>query len=324
MEESIFSLSGDELNPMINFSSIQKKWGGVLTENNFRLNNPEIGKVESVFFKYIPGMTCGFTSIKLKKSFVYNNHSKDGEKFISLRIGIPGTFQSNHQSEVRIKKSLYLYNSRQSFSIKYPKNIEMKWYFVRFPIDVYHLFADENEKKIFDLINNDKPWFYYTILDHKLEQILLSLESYENQPELIRGILLSKMLEIFTILKTYTSKGEFNNIVYNVHQDDLNMMLQLKEELLQDLAISPNIKEISKSLGMSESKLQRIFKKVFKVPILKFFNEQRLIEAKNQVLFSNKALSEIAFELGFNDLTHFSKRYTEKYGERPSATRLNK
>ncbi|MBB3699375.1 helix-turn-helix domain-containing protein [Flammeovirga yaeyamensis] len=314
-------LSGDEINPFSYFEVLKEKFGGSLKDDEYTLDHPEVGLVKSIFYQYLPDMYCGVTTLHLKKRFTFQNTTQSKNKFISLRIGKSGDFTSENKEKATFKNAMYLYNSQQNFSIDYPEDQNIRWYFVRFPVEVYYLFADEHDSKLKELINQDNAWFYYAPLSPALDEILQALDQCMEDEHSRRGMLLSKVIEIFVVLKNETIANNYKNIVYGVQAEDLNVMLKIKDDILNDFKRIPDVQKIAKEYGMSESKLQRTFKKVFKMPLLKYYNDQRQIEAKKLVMYSEKDLGQISFELGFTDLSHFSKRYTKYHGEQPSVTR---
>lgn len=93
------------------------------------------------------------------------------------------------------------------------------------------------------------------------------------------------------------------------------------EQHLQDELLTTA--QLAKELNSSTRKLQRTFaENGFSVQ--NYIWEQRLERCRKEILtpsLSNRSISEIAFKWGFNDASHFSRRYKSQYGESPVETR---
>jgi AraC-like DNA-binding protein len=76
--------------------------------------------------------------------------------------------------------------------------------------------------------------------------------------------------------------------------------------------------ELAKTAGMSLSTFKREFKKQFGISPGKWLREQRLYRAKIMLKNPDKNISDIAFELGYNDVAAFSKAFKSETGYSPS------
>lgn len=69
--------------------------------------------------------------------------------------------------------------------------------------------------------------------------------------------------------------------------------------------------------GMSPSKFERRFKKVFHMTPSAFHLQVRLRQARKDLLTTTKSAGEIALEYGFYDQGHFTKKFATVYGIPP-------
>ncbi|WP_376779847.1 helix-turn-helix domain-containing protein [Sphingobacterium multivorum] len=70
--------------------------------------------------------------------------------------------------------------------------------------------------------------------------------------------------------------------------------------------------------GLNEYKLKRGFKEVFHQTAFSYLSDLRLELAKNQLLEGKKPVTEIAFEMGYCSLQHFSTAFKKKFAVSPS------
>jgi len=74
----------------------------------------------------------------------------------------------------------------------------------------------------------------------------------------------------------------------------------------------------------SLSSFKRDFQKYYKQTPGKWLLDKRLQYATNLLLSTNQSVSQIAFESGFEDLSHFSRSFKEKTGQNPSDFRKSR
>ena len=87
----------------------------------------------------------------------------------------------------------------------------------------------------------------------------------------------------------------------------------LNENYMYDLTLA----EIASYTGRSLSTFRRDFKKCSNMTPQKWLIQKRLEEAHALIGKGKKRISEICFDVGFKNLSHFSKVYKEKYGHSP-------
>ena len=78
------------------------------------------------------------------------------------------------------------------------------------------------------------------------------------------------------------------------------------------------VADIATSTGMSISTFHKAFKDVTSMTPLQFQKNLRLIEARRLTSFSDKPVSQIAFEVGYESPSQFSREYSRKFGVSPS------
>ncbi len=78
------------------------------------------------------------------------------------------------------------------------------------------------------------------------------------------------------------------------------------------------ITELCRSMAMSRSQLYRKFSALTNTSIHQFIRKLRLIKAKELLLSTELNVSEVAYDTGFKNLSHFSRVYSEEFGVSPS------
>jgi AraC-like DNA-binding protein len=81
--------------------------------------------------------------------------------------------------------------------------------------------------------------------------------------------------------------------------------------------------DIAKANAISERYLRQLFEDTGST-FSDFLIERRLELAHRLLtnpLYRNRRISDIAFEAGFSDLSHFNRRFRARFGDTPSAAR---
>ena len=74
---------------------------------------------------------------------------------------------------------------------------------------------------------------------------------------------------------------------------------------------------LAKEMGMSRSNLHRKVNEVTKITVSQFINQVRLKKAKEILRHTTNTVSEVAYEVGFSNVSYFIKRFHEFYGYSP-------
>lgn len=81
------------------------------------------------------------------------------------------------------------------------------------------------------------------------------------------------------------------------------------------------IHELCKEVGMSRAQLYRKFKSLTDKTVSDYLLSFRLFKAKEMLLATDLNVSEVAYEVGFKNLSHFSRSFREAFGQNPGGIR---
>ena len=98
----------------------------------------------------------------------------------------------------------------------------------------------------------------------------------------------------------------------------LQNFLQILEENYQRPL---GVEFYAEKLFMSARNLNLICKNILQQTVSEIIETRKLIEAKNQLTHSNKNISEIGFDLGFNEKAYFTNVFKKRTGQTPSEFR---
>lgn len=140
-----------------------------------------------------------------------------------------------------------------------------------------------------------------------------SLAPYFNDPSQVNpGLLRLKVMEL----------------LYNVMDCSKNIfrqMLQLRQPVKADIHrvveenyTSPiSLEELAYLSGRSLSSFKRDFQGIYGEPPAKWIREKRLLKARQMLQSSRMSVADVAYSLGFENPTHFSRIFKQRYGLSP-------
>ena len=78
-----------------------------------------------------------------------------------------------------------------------------------------------------------------------------------------------------------------------------------------------SLRDMSRVAYLSEFHFNRVFHQITGLPPAKFISAMRLNEAKRLLLNTNRSITDICFEVGYNSLSTFTRRFTQRVGLGP-------
>ncbi|MGS0524524.1 helix-turn-helix domain-containing protein [Zobellia nedashkovskayae] len=103
----------------------------------------------------------------------------------------------------------------------------------------------------------------------------------------------------------------------NAETKFITKVIQLIHEDLDNSTFG--VSELSTKLGLSESQVYRKLKAISGKSTAVFIRTIRLESAREQLQTTDKTVSEVAYAVGFNDSSWFSRAFKEEYGFAPSS-----
>ncbi|MEB8386733.1 GlxA family transcriptional regulator [Rhodobacteraceae bacterium KMM 6894] len=100
----------------------------------------------------------------------------------------------------------------------------------------------------------------------------------------------------------------------------LSVIISLMETNLEE-PLRPG--DLAQSVNISTRQLERLFRRYLKSTPKSYYTKMRLEHARNLLLQSNMAITDIALVCGFGSTSHFSRRFREHFEIRPLQLRRN-
>ena len=185
-----------------------------------------------------------------------------------------------------------------------------------------HLYPDilkelyKNEFPNFIKDNAIKPYIRKIEKKSVITHFIQSLDFYFENPNLVTDDLLKLKIKELILLLLQTNNAE--NIITLFSHLFNPRQAGLFEVVEAHLYSSISIVELARLTGRSLSTFKRDFEAQFSDTPANFIKEKKLEKALELIQSTGLSVSEICYEVGFQDTSHFTKTFKQKYNQSPS------
>ena len=158
---------------------------------------------------------------------------------------------------------------------------------------------------------------WYKPVDAESRELLQEILNNKNESRLYYHNRIMRMVEIFfTWLQNHSS---YLSLKSSVSREDIQAV-QKVESILTDetVTIPPTIKELSRMVAMSDSKLKKIFKIVYGLPIYEYFQKHRMQKARLMLLSGKYSIKDVGYTMGYSNLSNFTLAFKKEFNKLPS------
>jgi AraC family transcriptional regulator len=264
-----------------------------------------------------------------------NRYYWKGEGLLSIKTFSNGrAYYNTGRGHYMVEEGKYLLLNRgQEYSISIESESPVESFCVFFP--------DGMVEKVYKSLVTSQ----IKLLDFPYDQPIQSLEfvekTYQND-DLLLPALLQLRIEYINQIDSMWLEEKLHEIIQKlllVHRQVYFEMMKLpslrfstKEELYRRVHIGHeyltayfntpiSLTEISKVACLSPNHFLRNYKLMFGVSPHQYLIERRLQEAKRLLLISDKSVTDICFEVGFQSHGSFSYLFSKRFGLSPSKLR---
>lgn len=185
--------------------------------------------------------------------------------------------------------------------------------------DIYEVLKDLSHIKFTNSSKSPEKALFFNDMNKKLYEPISRLVKLLDKPKKEMEFF-SKLInkEILYILLSDEHSGYFLHkfaMAGSVSNKIINAITEIKSSFNEKL----NMKELASKVDMSESSFYQYFKTITSMSPIQFQKKLRLEEAKNMLVTKNAEANEVAFAVGYESPSQFSREYSRVYGMSPKA-----
>ncbi|MES5927073.1 AraC family transcriptional regulator [Bacillus cereus group sp. MG9] len=235
-----------------------------------------------------------------------------------------GEVQVSHSSYELMTGNSYLY-FMNDFDVvfEYEKETPLYSLAIGIPVQLFNHFMMNNAiEKILDfhsILGNQSFKKFQNPIDSITSNLIKRMIEHPKKDRISQLELESKALELLSI---HLGRVLLNDCDANkrsqLSKQDLNKIKQAEEILLQRMESPPSLLELAKIVELNDYKLKIGFKELFGMSTFAYLREKRMEHAIDLLRSGNSNVTETAFAVGYNNVSHFSELFRKKYGMNPS------
>lgn len=224
--------------------------------------------------------------------------------------------------EYEFKKDHFLtLLSFQTFRFENPKVITL-WQFNR---DFYCIIDHDTEVSCAGfLFYGWHEVMFLTLEPNEIRKIDLLSQVFTDEfstHDNIQGEMLRMLLKRLIIILTRIAKGQY--IAKEIVQDDFDVVREFNILVEKNYRKFHQVQDYANLLHRSPKTLSNLFSKYHDKTPLQIIRERIFLEAKRLLLYTDKVISEITYELGFQETSHFSRFFKKMAGDPPGRFKEN-
>lgn len=183
-----------------------------------------------------------------------------------------------------------------------------------------------SNKFISPIINNEVNFPFSIKKDavffEDLKTSLLKIYELNNKKDFAYELeIKSEFFKFFTIL--YKNNAIFPKELDNKSLDKKERLKKIFSFIHDNYYKDISRKDIIKTLDIGEAQFTRFFKEVSGSTFTEYLNSYRIVKSAYLLIYTKKPITDIAYEIGFQDLSYYIKVFNKQMGVSPNQYRKN-
>lgn len=175
------------------------------------------------------------------------------------------------------------------------------------------IFLEQPDRALFDRTAR-------RLIDWGLKVDLLEVEEAFFNTRVLSGEQYTAMVKLLSIFSEHLALVA-NQILVQDENAEPPMILRAKDFINRNQAEDISLGDVAKAVNTSTFYFCKMFRKATGLHFTDYLSRVRVEKAKNLLLNPNLRVSEVAFEVGFQSLTHFNRVFRKIVGKSPTAYR---
>ena len=314
--------------PQLWLQNIADQFGVKLEDNTINFPS-DIGDGFLRHYYLANGLTLNYLKFKFSKEISFSRKAGKNVPFSPIMFYIHEISMEqdigNHVKNISAKSpnGIFWPSSHINSNWKFPIN---KW-ITNITIAVNHKWILNSIKHVennyvHQFLSSEKPFYIFEEITpqmhHVISEIVDVIEN-EQHPSVLSLFLECKTTELLAIYLEKLIDRPLNKNISSLNSSDVEKLFQVKDILLNNVANTPSIHTLARQTAFSESKLQKTFKQVFGRSLYQYALCEKMMTAKNMLATNKYSVSEVGYELGYTNLSHFSKAFRKQFGINPKS-----
>lgn len=291
--------------------------------NQIDIDNQNI-KIKAETFFLQEGIDLTYIEGESKEELHIIRKGNQNNTIIPLTISNFSSYHKEHQENlVRNNNNTYEFawsNTKADTFVDIPQEEKVIFITIRISVEVLHRISNKNIQPFKDILNSEEEFTFYHFCTYKILQLINQINQLKGDKDwkalMMKSLGFQLLAEFYLLISKERSKT-----LIGYQQLQFQRVLDIKKYILKNLEENLSLKHLSEQFFISESSIQKDFKKVFNQSPHQIIKEERLEKAKDLLQNSDYAINQIAYMLRYKSASHFTSSIKNKYGVLPKVLR---
>ncbi|SEW28405.1 AraC-type DNA-binding protein [Chitinophaga sp. YR573] len=290
-------------------------------DNNGRMIIPaQFGHGYLQAFNFNPGLRMMVRDYELKESLLIKK--KTSHCFTESVFLL---FQNSFLPDSKLLSSVQVFPEHVDAAILFPGITVFKSIVIAVKVAYLKelLKGDWGNEILAAITKPDQPYLFEVLIPPSIDKITKEILE-ANVPVALRNFYFKvKAEELIYLLFAELFQRE-NMSVAALNIADIQTIYKIRNSLLTRLDTPPVVSELALQANFSKSKLTRLFRQIFGTGIFQYYQAFRMQEAARLLKAKRLSVSEVGYQMGFINLSHFSRTFEKYIGMKPKKyTQIN-
>jgi len=276
------------------------------------IQNVDIHNYKS--FDFFPDLVMFFAAYTVKKTF---SRPTTAPKFIknSICFFFNNPFDNDHSNKDE-KPFIRVFPSTWTYTSTFKKDSRVKTVSVLISAEYLKGFLNKDADQFQYLFDTSNDFLIEEIMTDDIVRTINDIVKKEPP-----GILsdyhykLKAMELIFHLFKSLSKREQ--SVHQKLSDKDVKSIYKVRDKIIASLDKPTAITELKQIAEMNELKMRRIFTQVFGMGIYDYYQHFRMQEAARLIREEKLSVSEAGYQIGFENLSHFSRTFEKYIGQKP-------
>lgn len=308
--------------------NIAEQFGVALVDNTIHFpSNIGAGFLRQYYLTN--GLTLNYLKFKFYEEITFSRKAGKDVRFSPIMFYIHELLMEQKIGEITKKIS-----SKSPNGVFWPSShISSKWKFptrqwiTNITIAVNHQWLMNNcmqaeNNYVYQLLASEKPFYVFEEITIEMKQVIteiINLVENNHHPSVSNLMLECKTTELLAVYLEKLIDRRLNDYMARLNSSDVEKLFEIKNYILKNITNAPTIKELAREAAFSESKLQKTFRQVFGKSIYQYALYEKMLMAQNMLRSKKYSVSEVGYELGYSNLSHFTRAFRKQFGVNPKS-----
>ncbi len=293
-------------------------------KTGYRIKENMIQNIETHYqrnFDFHPNFTMFFVSYTVKHAF-----SRHTRAPTSIKNCICFFFRNIFDDESTNRKAISgtpdekpvvrIFPSTHTHTSHFKKGAHRKMMAIFISADYLKSFLDKDAERFQFLFQQDNTFLIEEIMTDNILQTVNDIVKEKTPPELTNYYYKLKTMELlFHLFQSLSHRKQSTH--YKLNKKDINSIYNMRNQLISSLQKPTSIAELKQISGMNELKMRKLFTQIFGMGIYDYFQHFRMKEAARLIREDQLTVSETGYQMGFENLSHFSRVFKKHIGKKP-------